>query len=86
MPAKSAGRRGVRRLAAEDRDAWSEPCAGLEPIEIRPLETSSAPGLPGAEVSRRLAFVLSGFRDRTFSEVRAFQRWHDALEAVGLEE
>jgi len=40
----------------------------------------------GTEVSQRLAFVLSGFRDRTFSEVRAFQSWHVALKAVGLEE
>jgi hypothetical protein len=40
----------------------------------------------GTEVSQRLAFVLSGFRDRTFSEVCAFQSWPEALEAVGLEE
>jgi ketosteroid isomerase-like protein len=40
----------------------------------------------GSEVSQRLGFVVSGFRDGTFREVRAFPSWHDALEAVGLEE
>jgi hypothetical protein len=40
----------------------------------------------GAEVSQRLAFVLSGFRDGTFSEVRAFQSWPEALKAAGLQE
>ena len=39
-----------------------------------------------SEVSQRLGFVVSGFRDGTFREVRAFPSWHDALEAVGLEE
>lgn len=39
----------------------------------------------GAEVSQRIAFVISGFRDGTFREVRAFQSWPDALEAAGLE-
>jgi hypothetical protein len=38
----------------------------------------------GAEISQRLGFVVSGFRDGTFREVRAFQSWHEALEAVGL--
>ena len=38
----------------------------------------------GSEVSQRLGFVVSGFRDGTFREVRAFPSWHDALEAVGL--
>ncbi len=40
----------------------------------------------GAEVSQRLGFVLSGFRDGTFREVRAFPSWNDALKAVGQEE
>jgi ketosteroid isomerase-like protein len=39
----------------------------------------------GAEVSQRLGFVFSGFREGTFREVRAFPNWHDALNAVGLE-
>jgi ketosteroid isomerase-like protein len=40
----------------------------------------------GSDVSQRLGFVVSGFRDGTFGEVRAFASWRDALEAVGLEE
>jgi ketosteroid isomerase-like protein len=40
----------------------------------------------GSEVSQRLGFVVSGFRDGMFREVRAFPNWHDALEAVGLAE
>jgi ketosteroid isomerase-like protein len=39
----------------------------------------------GAEVSQRLGFVISGFRESTFREVRAFPSWSDALKAVGLE-
>ena len=39
-----------------------------------------------AEVSQRLGFVVSGFRDGTFSEVRAFTDWRSALDAVGLAE
>jgi ketosteroid isomerase-like protein len=38
----------------------------------------------GAEVSQRLGFVVSGFRDGTFREVRAFPSWSEALKAVGL--
>jgi ketosteroid isomerase-like protein len=40
----------------------------------------------GAEVSQRVGFVVSGFRDGTFGEVRVFPSWYDALKAVGLEE
>jgi ketosteroid isomerase-like protein len=37
-----------------------------------------------AEVTQRLGFVVSGFREGTFREVRAFPSWHDALKAAGL--
>jgi ketosteroid isomerase-like protein len=40
----------------------------------------------GTEVSQQLGFVVSGFRDGTFREVRAFPSWSEALEAVGLAE
>jgi ketosteroid isomerase-like protein len=40
----------------------------------------------GSEVSQRLGFVVSGFRDGTFREVRVFPTWYGALEAVGLAE
>jgi ketosteroid isomerase-like protein len=39
-----------------------------------------------AEVSQRLGFVISGFREGTFREVRAFTSWSGALKAVGLAE
>jgi hypothetical protein len=40
----------------------------------------------GTEVGQRLGFVASDFHDGTFGEIRAFESWSDALEAVGLEE
>jgi ketosteroid isomerase-like protein len=40
----------------------------------------------GVEVSQRLGFVVSGFSDGRFREVRAYPSWPDALEAVGLAE
>jgi hypothetical protein len=40
----------------------------------------------GTEVSQRIGFVVSGFRDGTFGEVRAFQSWPEALKAAGLED
>jgi ketosteroid isomerase-like protein len=39
-----------------------------------------------SDVSQRLGFVVSDFRDGTIREVRAFGSWDDALKAVGLEE
>jgi ketosteroid isomerase-like protein len=35
---------------------------------------------------QRRGFVISGFRDGTFREVRSFPSWSEALEAAGLEE
>ena len=40
----------------------------------------------GANISQRLGFVVSGFRDGTFRDVRAFPSWDEALEAAGLSE
>ena len=37
-----------------------------------------------AEVSQRRGFVVSGFRDGTFREVRTYPSWSEALKAVGL--
>jgi hypothetical protein len=39
-----------------------------------------------AEVSQHRGFVVSGFRDGAFGEIRTFPSWSDALKAVGLEE
>lgn len=36
-----------------------------------------------SEISERLGFVISGFHDGTFGELRAFPDWSEALEAVG---
>ncbi len=38
-----------------------------------------------AEVNQRRGFVISGFRDGEFREVRSFPSWCEALKAVGLE-
>lgn len=40
----------------------------------------------GAEVSQRLGFVVSGFREGRFREVRVFASWYEALKAAGLAE
>jgi ketosteroid isomerase-like protein len=37
-----------------------------------------------APIRERYAIVCTDFRDGTFGEVRFFQTWHEALEAVGL--
>jgi ketosteroid isomerase-like protein len=39
-----------------------------------------------AEVSQRRGFVVSGFHDGAFREVRSFPSWSEALDAVGLAE
>jgi hypothetical protein len=39
-----------------------------------------------SEVRQRLGFVVSGFCDGTFREVRVFSSWSEALKAVGLAE
>jgi ketosteroid isomerase-like protein len=39
-----------------------------------------------SEVSQRRAFVVSGFLDGRFREVRSFPNWSEALEAVSLAE
>jgi ketosteroid isomerase-like protein len=86
------GHDGMRRLAAalpehlddfrfdvhETRDAQDRVVACIDMTgRIKHSE---------AEVSQRLGFVVSGFRDGTFREVRAFPSWRDALKAVGLAE
>jgi ketosteroid isomerase-like protein len=39
-----------------------------------------------AEVSQRRGFVVSGFRDGAFRQIRSFPSWSEALKAVGLQE
>jgi ketosteroid isomerase-like protein len=87
------GHEGMRRLAAafsenfddfrydvhDIRAASQDRVVALVDMKGRIKDSSS-------EVSQRRGFVVSGFRDETFCEVRSFPSWRDALEAVGLEE
>jgi ketosteroid isomerase-like protein len=87
-----SGHDGMRRLAAalpehldgfrfqvhEMRDAPDRVVACVDMIgRIKHSES---------EVTQRLGFVVSGFRDGTFREVRSFPSWSEALTAAGLDE
>jgi ketosteroid isomerase-like protein len=86
------GHDGMRRLAAafsENFDDFRYEVHDIRDAQDRVVVVTDMVGRikqSGAEVSQRLGFVVSGFRDGTFGEVRAFQSWPDALEAVGLEQ
>ncbi len=86
------GHDGMRRLSAafsENFDDFRYDVHDIRAAQDRVVALVDMKGHikhSGAEVSQRLGFVISGFRERTFREVRAFPSWHDALEAVGLEE
>jgi ketosteroid isomerase-like protein len=86
------GRDGMRRLAAAFSENFDE--FRYEVHDIRDAQdrvvalVDMAGGIKQSRtaVSQRLGFVVSGFRDGTFSEVRAFRSWREALETVGLEQ
>jgi ketosteroid isomerase-like protein len=86
------GHDGMRRLAAafsENFDDFRYEVHDIRDAEDRVVALIDMTGRikhSGAEVSQRLGFVVSGFRDGTFREVRAFASWPEALEAVGLSE
>jgi ketosteroid isomerase-like protein len=86
------GHDGMRRLAAafaENFDDFRYDVRDVRDAEDRVVALVDMIGRikpSGAEISQRLAFVVAGFRDGTFREVRAFQSWPEALEAVGLSE
>ena len=86
------GHDGMRRLAAafsENFDAFRYEVRGIRDAQDRVVALVDMIGRikpSGAEVSQRLGFVVSGFREGMFREVRAFPSWHEALEAVGLRE
>jgi ketosteroid isomerase-like protein len=86
------GHDGMRRLEAafsENFDDFRYEVRGIRDAQDRVVALIDMIGRikhSGAEVTQRLGFVVSGFHDGTFREVRAFPSWHEALEAVGLSE
>ena len=85
------GHDGMRRLAAafsENFDDFRYDVYDIRDAQDRAVVLVDMIGRikhSSAEVSQRLGFVISGFGDGTFREVRAFPSWHDALKAVGME-
>jgi ketosteroid isomerase-like protein len=86
------GHDGMRRLEAafsENFDDFRYEVRGVRDAQDRVVALVDMLGRikhSGVEITQRLGFVVSGFHDGTFREVRAFQSWHEALEAVGLSE
>jgi ketosteroid isomerase-like protein len=86
------GHDGMRRLSAafsENFDDFRYAIHDIRDAQDRVVALADMTGRikhSGAEVSQRLGFVISGFRDGAFREVRAFASWSEALKAVGLTE
>jgi len=86
------GHDAMRRLEAafsENFDDFRYEVRGIRDAQDRVLALVDMTGRikhSGAEVSQRLGFVVSGFRDGTFRDVRAFPSWHEALKAAGPRE
>jgi ketosteroid isomerase-like protein len=86
------GHDGMRRLAAafsENFDDFRYDVHNIRDAQDRVVALVDMTGrikYSESDVSQRRGFVVSGFRDGTFSEVRSFPSWSDALEAVGLAE
>jgi ketosteroid isomerase-like protein len=84
------GHDGVRRLAgafSENFDDFRYEVHDIRDAQDRVVALIDMSGRirhSGAKISQRLGFVVSGFRDGTFRDVRAFPAWHEALEAAGL--
>jgi ketosteroid isomerase-like protein len=84
------GHEGIRRLAAgfsENFDDFRYRVHEIRDAQDRVVALVDMVGHikhSSAEVSQRRGFVISGFRDGRFGEVRSFPSWSDALEAVGL--
>ena len=82
------GHDGVRRLATSFSENFDD--FRYEIHEIRALQDRVVALVDmighikhsGSEVSQQLGFIVSGFSDGTFREVRAFPSWHAALKAV----
>jgi len=86
------GHDGMRRLQAaftENFDEFRFEVHDIRDAQDRVVALIDMTGRikhSGANISQRLGFVVSGFRDGTFRDVRAFPSWDEALEAVGLSE
>lgn len=84
------GHDGMRRLAAafsENFDDFRYDVHDIRAAEDRVVALVDMKGRikhSSSEVSQQRGFVVSGFRDGAFREIRSFPSWHDALEAVGL--
>jgi ketosteroid isomerase-like protein len=85
------GRDGMRNLAtafSENFDDFRYEVHDIRDAQDRVVVLADMIGRikqSGAEVSQRLGFVVCGFGDGAFGEVRAFESWQEALNAVGLE-
>jgi ketosteroid isomerase-like protein len=83
------GHDGMRRLQAafsENFDGFRFEVRDIRDAQDRVVALIDMTGRirhSGTEVSQRLGFVVSGFHDGTFRDVRAFPSWDEALEAVG---
>jgi|SRR5580704_240528 ketosteroid isomerase-like protein len=86
------GHDGMRRLSAafsENFDDFRYDVHEVRDAQDRVLALVDMKGRikgSSSEVNQRRGFVVSGFVDETFGEVRSFASWQDAIEAVGLEE
>jgi ketosteroid isomerase-like protein len=85
------GHDGMRRLAAAFSENFDDFRFDVHDIRAAQERVVALVYMTGrikhseSEVSQRRGFVVSGFRDGTFREVRTFSSWLDALKAVGLE-
>jgi ketosteroid isomerase-like protein len=86
------GHDGMRRLAAafsENFDDFRYEVHDIRAAQDRVVALVDMKGRikdSRSEVGQRRGFVVSGFRDGTFREIRSFPNWSDALKAMGLEE
>ncbi len=84
------GQDGMRRLAAAFSENFDDFRYDVHDIRAAQDRVVALVNMKGrikhsrSEVSQQRGFVVSGFRDGTFREIRSFPSWHDALEAVGL--
>jgi ketosteroid isomerase-like protein len=86
------GHDGMRRIAAafsENFDDFRYDVRDIRDAQDRVVALVDMTGRikhSEVEVSQRLGFVISGFREGTFREVRALPSWSEALKAVSLAE
>jgi len=86
------GHDGMRKLAAafsENFDHFRYDVHDIRDAQDRVVALVDMTGLikhSESEVSQRRGFVISGFLDGKFREVRSFPSWSEALKAVSLAE